>query len=60
MCNTNVKSTEMFSEKLNIHHGEKMNKKISKRKIRDVLDTAHCEKVKKYGQGKIGVPFFDM
>ena len=58
MCNTNIKSTEMFDEKQNIHHGERMNKKkITKSKIRDLLDAAHCAKVQKYKQGKIGVQF---
>ena len=26
MCNTNIKSTEIFDEKQNIHHRERMNK----------------------------------
>ena len=50
----------MFDEKQNIHHGERMNKIISNSKIRDVLDAPYCAKVQKYGQGKIGVQFFDM
>ena len=27
MCNTNIKSTEMFDDKQYIHRGERMNKK---------------------------------
>ena len=58
MCDTNIKSTEMFDEKQNVHHGERMNKKkVINSKIRDLLDATHCAKVQKYEQGKIGVQF---